>query len=132
MSGKLKPCPFCGSKSVVFEEKYGAGGYITCENCGTESDFFGDYETAIKHWNERVSDWVDINKRLPKEGEIVTLYDSHANKMCGGILKSQYANYRGDLRRVYYWDVLLDLDSLVCSGQYTHWRPLPEPPEVEE
>ena len=38
MSGKLKPCPFCGGKAVLedldFEDKEY---YVVCEKCGVET-----------------------------------------------------------------------------------------------
>ena len=51
---ELKPCPFCGGKSVFNEDKFKHGTVysVYCEDCGAEiADF--NKEKAIETWNRR-------------------------------------------------------------------------------
>lgn len=61
---KLKPCPFCGSEAKVWQGMFG-GWRAFCTNrkscgamivCATEQD-------AIRDWNRRINDEVEIKPR---------------------------------------------------------------------
>ena len=58
---ELKPCPFCGSKRVLFiehdEQNYEdrTEGFILCEGCGFSSDTYF-VENAIQKWNRRAGE----------------------------------------------------------------------------
>lgn len=56
---KLKPCPFCGSTAVAFQE---VGSYENgqpmwyrgvCQHCTAQSQMDGTKEKAVNRWNER-------------------------------------------------------------------------------
>ena len=47
---KLKPCPFCGGEAV---EQVGSFFWISCQQCGAESEVFFEMEGAIEAWNKR-------------------------------------------------------------------------------
>jgi Lar family restriction alleviation protein len=49
---KLKPCPFCGSKSVEYywEEDY-EGCYLSCDICDSQGPYGDDEKEAIELWN---------------------------------------------------------------------------------
>ena len=69
---------------------------------------------------ERLRDerrWIPVSERLPADGEWVWCYGP--NRGCEAACISKY------------WDgwVGTDRKNLV-AGAYTHWMPLPEPPEV--
>jgi Lar family restriction alleviation protein len=53
---KLLPCPFCGSKNLVFTN----GTYVArhahsvrCKDCGAKNGFYTKRENAITGWNRR-------------------------------------------------------------------------------
>lgn len=55
---KLKPCPFCGSNSILFhqpqikpQEHFG----IYCGNCGCGTMGLPDKEKVINIWNTRAN-----------------------------------------------------------------------------
>lgn len=55
MSEELKPCPFCGDKTVYVywrEEQY----FVSCNNCDCEGGKQDTQEEAIKAWNRRADD----------------------------------------------------------------------------
>lgn len=65
---ELKPCPFCGSRSV-YVEQIGSGGYfnVCCCNCLANVPLSGSRETAIAAWNCRMADVVSVkDDDLPK------------------------------------------------------------------
>ena len=52
---KLRPCPFCGGRAVLTEDRYAYGGApfkVECQNCGANRT---DYERgeAVGGWNRR-------------------------------------------------------------------------------
>ena len=53
----LKPCPFCGSKSVWVADNildYMFIGYnVHCNGCGAETRYTKDRDKAIERWNRR-------------------------------------------------------------------------------
>jgi hypothetical protein len=63
-------------------------------------------------------EWISVTERLPEDGEWVWCYGP--NRGCEAACISKY------------WDgwVGTDRKNLV-AGAYTHWMPLPEPPEVK-
>lgn len=59
---KLKPCPFCGSRSV-YVEQIGSGGYfnICCGNCLANVPLSSSREIAVYAWNRRANEAVNDN-----------------------------------------------------------------------
>ncbi|MCM1008860.1 MAG: Lar family restriction alleviation protein [Ruminococcus flavefaciens] len=57
---KLKPCPFCGGKGVLNNEKDRIFSFVKCEQCGAESGLIhvsAEYcadGIAIENWNRRI------------------------------------------------------------------------------
>ena len=59
---ELKPCPFCGGKGCMNQEKDRICSYVKCINCGAESglvkvsaEYCSD-ERAAEKWNSRYED----------------------------------------------------------------------------
>lgn len=71
---KLKPCPFCGGKGVLNNEKDRIFSFVKCIGCGAESgvvrvsaEYCAD-ERAAEAWNKRIS--IDnIALKLEYEGD---------------------------------------------------------------
>ena len=57
MENQIKPlpCPFCGSKEIVFTRNK-TSAWMICVNCGGDGPAAGSEEKAIELWNKRVSD----------------------------------------------------------------------------
>jgi len=68
-----------------------------------------------------MSEWIDVNEKLPERGEPVLVYGSR-----GGIYTAVYGNRGGFSNQ--WWK--LNSNSHYCNP--THWMPLPEPPEVNK
>lgn len=54
MTEKLKPCPFCGSKSVTVCELYPSS-YARCRACGAEGSLRDSHDEAAAAWNRRTN-----------------------------------------------------------------------------
>jgi Lar family restriction alleviation protein len=60
MSERLKPCPFCGSKSAALEKK-NSGYQVRCHYCGARGKYvvarsLKSRTEAINAWNRRDGD----------------------------------------------------------------------------
>ena len=53
MINRLKPCPFCGSKTVDVARTNPGACWIICARCGAESYTAPTREGAFKNWNKR-------------------------------------------------------------------------------
>ena len=57
---KLKPCPFCGSKDLVFGHEGDSSCCIGCANCGVRvghyCEYMSDNEDIARLWNRRVEE----------------------------------------------------------------------------
>lgn len=70
MSGKLKPCPFCGSEDIAFDFGIGRGvAYAYCCNCGAESISRASASEAANDWNRRAID-VEAIRRVIEDIEL--------------------------------------------------------------
>lgn len=49
---ELLPCPFCGSKHIVFHDEDGIVA-LACYDCGAEGPVRGDRLNAIAIWQKR-------------------------------------------------------------------------------
>ena len=110
---ELKPCPFCGGEA---------------ELCYSEVDTFCRKCNVIQEtemWNTRpIEDelrariaeleaerrWIPVGERLPEEKQSVLALDRTGT--------------------AYHWEYSKCLSNIFV-GNYTHWMPLPEPPEVK-
>lgn len=54
MNYKLKPCPFCGGKAKLFEDKDYQIYSVTCTECDAGTNRYGIRRDAIEAWNGRV------------------------------------------------------------------------------
>ncbi len=54
--GRLKPCPFCGGKPVIYKSMSDRKAWIVCSECGATSPSSFREKTAIKAWNRRTND----------------------------------------------------------------------------
>jgi Lar family restriction alleviation protein len=55
----LKPCPFCGKKTIeCYEHRYG-GFFVRCGWCGAEIGSSNNQNEAIEAWNRRSNRWMN-------------------------------------------------------------------------
>ena len=66
----LKPCPFCGCRAGVYEDRYG-GWVVQCDVCGCGT-LHGDKESVIRWWNRRYNEKEKENKKAEEETEVVS------------------------------------------------------------
>ena len=69
MPAKLKPCPFCGGKAILSEDKRTDVYSVFCNECYTETSLQCTEQEAIEAWNRRVQptftpDELDAIKRM--------------------------------------------------------------------
>ena len=132
MSKKLKPCPFCGKETAEVECD-GAFWWVECQSCGATGHVFwfilnngNAHRIAIDNWNtrpiedalnsriaelEEAQRWIPVGERLPEEKQNVLALDRTGT--------------------AYHWEYSRSLSNIFVSD-YTHWMPLPQPPEVQE
>lgn len=56
---KLKPCPFCGNKAELIEQKhreYPSTFYVRCKGYCIKQHDFKDADRSVEHWNRRVEE----------------------------------------------------------------------------
>lgn len=53
---KLKPCPFCGGKPVIYKSMLDRTVLVMCSECGATLPSGFSEKTAIKAWNRRAND----------------------------------------------------------------------------
>ncbi len=121
----LKPCPFCGGMPKVNDWTLKG---ITDKRCFCDNEKCPVYLSktiAIDDWNIRpIEDalnariaeleaerrWIPVSERLPKEKQSVLALDRTGT--------------------AYHWEYSKCLSNIFV-GYYTHWMPLPNPPEVK-
>jgi Lar family restriction alleviation protein len=55
MSGKLKPCPFCGSYDCVADiSDFSGNARVTCMHCEAAGPFEKNADKAKEAWNRRI------------------------------------------------------------------------------
>lgn len=54
MSFRLKPCPFCGGKAILSEDKRYNVHSVFCNECYIETSLQNTEQEAIDAWNTRV------------------------------------------------------------------------------
>lgn len=53
---KLKHCPFCGGKPVIYKSVLNRMVWVVCSECSATSLSSFSEETVIEAWNRRVKD----------------------------------------------------------------------------
>ena len=56
---KLKPCPFCGGKPLIYKSMLDRTVWVVCSECGATSPSSFSEETVIEAWNRRMNDGQD-------------------------------------------------------------------------
>ena len=97
--------------------------FVECVNCQNRTDDYSLDSLAISAWNARAADdWVSVKDELPGPGRSVWVYHT-----TGSIAKA-----KRETRSVlpgYGW--VDQGNGIVRAAAFvTHWRPLPEPPEL--
>lgn len=89
MTEKLKPCPFCGSRSV-YVEQISSGGYfnVCCGNCLANVPLSGSRETAVAAWNSRTNA-KELAARL-------NISDEQVRRMVDDAVSAAIDDYFGD------------------------------------
>ncbi len=68
MTEQVKPCPFCGSKNIVFCASHGNRLFhIGCADCEAHAQYAYSRKEAIGNWNRRAeetSEMIDIPLRI--------------------------------------------------------------------
>ena len=143
MSEILRPCPFCGGTKICTEKGINLN---YCDNCSAESN--------VEHWNNRpIEDALnariaELELRLDVYNgnmyDVVVDENAKANKRIaeleaerrwipvGERLPEEKQNVLALDRTgtAYHWEYSKCLSNIFV-GYYTHWMPLPEPPEVK-
>lgn len=67
---KLRPCPFCSKKVVIFTEWIDGVGeemsQVWCERCNKGRDHFLDIDDAIVDWNRHAFHEANPGKEYPE------------------------------------------------------------------
>ena len=115
----LKPCPFCGGEAEIgrIGSRHSSMIY-RCTECGCMLETSEDAVSLMNGhllWNYRVNTWQPI-ETAPKDDNILGCYDYEV------------------VAEIYY---NTDRKSFLTAGSdikmpFSHWMPLPEPPESEE
>tara|TARA_R110000764_G_scaffold132941_2_gene220851 strand:+ start:3722 stop:3970 length:249 start_codon:yes stop_codon:yes gene_type:complete len=69
---ELLPCPFCGSSDVG-----GAGGIVSCYQCGITTEPDITTKAACDTWNKRAEFSTVEGKQLISEKAVGYLFDNH-------------------------------------------------------
>lgn len=92
---KLKPCPFCGRKGELWNNKLTYRLYgVICEECDCMTPYFTTREEAIEAWN----------RRKPID-DIVEQLEETKDEFSGGTLQEEY-----------YWRGINKAIEIVKSG----------------
>lgn len=118
MNEELKPCPFCGGKAEII--RFGTprwSAIVECMKCGGGLESGDEGEESGKRWNTRASQWQPIDT-APKD-TLILCYSPRYGIVGTGI-------YDGV-------DIEMFLPNREDCGtwMFTHWMPLPDPPQGE-
>ena len=135
----LPNCPFCGNTEnleVDFTPSETTMHFVMCRECGAEGPYDFGESGAIEAWKQRPIEaaltariaeleeaqrWIPVEERLPETNIRVDIL-----RTCPDGYDYQNGCYIANNN--YWWSEIL-----ACKLLYvTHWRPLPEPTEVNE
>ena len=132
---EMKPCPFCGSKSVRLAENTLEGHFIGysvhCNGCGVENRYTKDKEEAVNAWNTRylieynveIKDrLIPCSERLPENDANCLVYTSDK--------RIRIARCYGKYDKQGAWYIISE--QLYSIKNVLFWMPLPEPYKGEE
>ncbi len=105
----LKPCPFCGQHLDCSNKYTGQHPNEYGEKCVLRNMYVPlNNQDEVEAWNRRQDTWQTIES-APRDGRSVILYNGY---VVVGWWDRKWINHE--------WNTM----------KPTHWRPLPEPPEV--
>jgi hypothetical protein len=109
---ELQKCLHCGGEPYIDSDALGE--HIRCIDCGAQTT--GEtVDEAAQKWNRRADGWVSVEDGLPEDNDGYGIHDEVLVKHKG--IASIYPVDVAHLRQ--------------HRSMYTHWRPLPAPPEVK-
>jgi Lar family restriction alleviation protein len=108
-SMELKPCPFCGCKSVEFATCSDDSCCVACDECSSTGPVEELGEAAMAAWNNRAG-WISVDEQLPPDGKYI------------------YSDKRGNTGAAMYYAEKGEWEDRGLIPDVTHWQPLPEPP----
>lgn len=76
-----------------------------------------------------MSEWISVEDRLPKEGEIVLAVVRGAIRIAS--IFTEHPSFEETYQPYDYWDDPYDDGQIWEWFDVTHWMPLPEPPRSE-
>jgi Lar family restriction alleviation protein len=111
---ELKPCPFCGCKTIRMHYSNNGAHSIYCNNCNVETCTSGGTDRCVTEWNTRApqSEWISVSDRLP-DADGRYLIVSHGGNI---------------VTRMFYTHHDKSFFNRVIA---THWMPLPLPPKED-
>jgi len=135
---ELLPCPFCGTEIDLLN--YAIGAIIICGKCGASmARDHSQYDKTIcdglvTAWNTRedlAPQWQDI-ATAPKDGTQVDLWSDRGFRYPNAAwdVVDYPMDASGD--NIYGWTDSSHHGSIKNGGPYTHWMPLPKPPEAAQ
>jgi len=117
----LKPCPFCGNEPDSRTSDTDGNKYYTC---GSRWCRNGNWYT-LEEWNKRpleTDGWIAVSERLPETYETVLV------ALGKGVTEARYSKPHKFVGMCHGWHAV---DGYCFGNKVTHWRPLPQPPEVK-
>jgi len=115
---KIRPCSKCNSKNVALDQR-NEQIWPMCLNCHILGEPRKTAEEAIAAWNWRYDDWISVKKRLPEENKNVLCYFKKIQScLIGWFFDGKW------IGKPHNYFKYID------GYELTHWKPLPEPPEV--